>query len=235
MYLYVDSDVQTTRYPAAFPLRSITVKSIVKALTQFISTFGIPRVIQSDQGSNFTSHMFKQILQQLRVKHNHASAYHAQSQGALERFHRTLKSMLRAYSMELGRDWEEGLPWLMLSAREVVQASTGFSPNDLVFGHSVRGPLALLQDGLVESEPPTNLVDYVNGFRRRLYMAVEVARKNLEGAQANQKRQYDLQAEHRQFSPGDQVLALLPVQVSPFQATFAGPYTVTKKVSELNT
>ncbi len=58
---------QVTRYPAAFLLRSISVKSVVKALTQFISTFGIPRVIQSDQGSNFTSHMFEQILQQLGV------------------------------------------------------------------------------------------------------------------------------------------------------------------------
>lgn len=49
---------QVTRYPVAFPLRSISVKSVVKAFTQFISTFGIPQIIQSDQGSNFTSHMF---------------------------------------------------------------------------------------------------------------------------------------------------------------------------------
>lgn len=207
---------QTTRYPAAFRLCSISVKSVVRALTQFISTFGIPCIIQSDQGSNFTSHMFKQVLKQLGVKHNCASAYHAQNQGALERFHCTLKSMLRTYGM--GRDWEEGLPWLTLAAREVVQESTGFSSNYLVFGHSVRGPLALLHDGLVESKPPKNLADYVNRFRRRLYVAVEVARKNLEGAQTIQKRLNDRGSEQRQFCPGDQVLALLPLQASPFQA-----------------
>lgn len=38
---------QNTRYPAAYPLRSITAKSVVKALTQFISVFGVPRVIQT--------------------------------------------------------------------------------------------------------------------------------------------------------------------------------------------
>lgn len=102
------------------------------------------------------------------MKHNRLSEYHAQSQGALERFHQTLKSMLRAYVVELGRDWEEGLPWLMLAAREVVQESTRFSPNELVFGHSVCGPLAALYDGLVESEPPKTLANYVNGFRHRL-------------------------------------------------------------------
>ncbi|KAI3372618.1 hypothetical protein L3Q82_023087, partial [Scortum barcoo] len=76
----------------------VSVKSIVRALTQFISTFGIPLVIQCDQGSNFTSHMFEQVLKQLGVKHNCSTAYHA-----LERFHQTLKSMLRSYGMEMGK------------------------------------------------------------------------------------------------------------------------------------
>ncbi len=46
------------------------------------------------------------------------------------------------------------MPWLLLAAREVVQGSTGFSPNDLVFGPSVQGPLALFKDGWKESDPP---------------------------------------------------------------------------------
>lgn len=111
-----------------------------------MSIFGIPKVIQSDQGSNFSSKLFAEVLKQLNIKHSQSSAYHAQSQGALERFHQTLKSLLRAYCTELDSDWEEGLPWLMLAAREVSQESLGFSPNDLVFGHTVRGPLASLHN-----------------------------------------------------------------------------------------
>ncbi|KAL1248722.1 hypothetical protein QQF64_022040, partial [Cirrhinus molitorella] len=59
-----------------------------------------------------------EVLKLLHIKHNKASAYHAQSQGALERFHQTLKSLLRSYCTEMKGDWEEGLPWLMMSARE---------------------------------------------------------------------------------------------------------------------
>ena len=136
---------QTTRYPA-FPLRSINTKAIVKALSQFISIFGLPRVVQSDRGSNFTSKLFKDVLRQLGIKQNLATAYHAQSQGALERFHSMLKSLLRAYCVELGCDREEGLPWLMLAAREVTHESTGFSPNYLVFAHRVRGVMSVLHD-----------------------------------------------------------------------------------------
>lgn len=143
-----------TRFPAAYPLRTITSRSILKALTQFISVFGIPKIIQSDQGSNLTSHLFQQVLKQLNIKHNQSAAYHAQSQGALERFHQSLKSLLRAYCVQLDRDWEEGLPWMMLAAREVVQESLGFSPNDLVFGHKVCGLLSVFQDVGKVPEPP---------------------------------------------------------------------------------
>lgn len=225
---------QSTRYPAAYPLRSITTKAVVKALSQFISVFGIPKVIQSDRGSNFSSHMFAQVLKTLGITHNQSTAYHAQSQGALERFHQTLKSLLRAYSTELDGDWEEGLPWLMLAAREVVQESTGFSPNELVFGHSVRGPLAAMKNNFLDSEPPKNLLDFVNGFRHRLFKAGCMAKEKLQRSQKKMKNIYDRRTEVHEFSPGDQVLALTPIVGSPFQAKFNGPYTVKKKVSELN-
>ncbi len=77
---------QVTRYPAVYPLRSLTAKLVIKALTQFVSVLGIPQIIQSDQGSNFTSNLFGQVLKHF-IFNNLSSAYHAQSQGALERFH----------------------------------------------------------------------------------------------------------------------------------------------------
>ncbi|KAL2094915.1 hypothetical protein ACEWY4_009634 [Coilia grayii] len=218
---------QTTRYPAAYPLRSITAKTVVKALSQFFSIFGIPKTLQSDRGTNFTSKTFAQVLRLLNIRHSKASAYHPQSQGVLERFHQTLKAMLRAYCVELGSSWEDGLPWLLLAAREVTQESTGFSPNALVFGHAVRGPMAsLLGDCSLSGEPPQTLTDYVNGFRRRLYEAGKIAREKLHIAQTKMKKRYDVKAVHRTFRPGDMVMVLLPVVHSPFQAKFAGPYKV---------
>ena len=53
---------QSMRYPAAYPLRSITTKSVLKALTDFMLTFGIPKIIQSDHGSNFMSKQFVRAL-----------------------------------------------------------------------------------------------------------------------------------------------------------------------------
>ena len=79
---------------------------MVKALVKFFSTFGLPKRIQSDQGSNFMSKIFAQVMAELNVAHHVSSAYHPESQGALERFHQTLKSMLRKYCMESTLEWD---------------------------------------------------------------------------------------------------------------------------------
>lgn len=60
-----------TRFPEAFPLRTVKTKGIVKALTKFFSTFGLPRVIRTDQGTNFMSKIFTQLLKELRVEIRH--------------------------------------------------------------------------------------------------------------------------------------------------------------------
>jgi hypothetical protein len=67
-----------------------------------------------------------------------------------------------------------------------VQESTGFSPNYLVFGHKVDVPLAVLQDGCLPEEPPQNLIDYVNGFRLKLYRAGELAKETQIFSTANE-------------------------------------------------
>ena len=222
----------STRFPEVFPLRNIKTSAIVKALIKFFSLFGLPKVVQSDQGSNFMSRVFSQVMKQLDIKHCHSSAFHAESQGALERFHQTLKSMLRGYCLEFERDWDEGVPLVMFAVREVVQESLGFSPADLVFAHTVRGPLKVLKEKWLQVETERNVLDYVSRFRFRLRRACEMAMQNLKAAQARMKLRFDRKAKGREFSPGDRVLVLLPIPGSSLQARYSGPYLIEKKMGE---
>ena len=136
----------TTRLPEAIPLRKINAKNIVKALIKYFTLVGLPKSIQSDQGSNFMSGIFQQVMHELGKHQYKSSAYHPESQGAIERFHQTLKNMIRVYCFDNEKDWDEGIPLLLFAARESIQDSLGFSPFELVFGHSVRGPLKLLKE-----------------------------------------------------------------------------------------
>ena len=89
-----------TRFPEAIPLRNIKASKIVPSLVKFFTFVGLPVSIQSDQGSNFMSGLMQQVMHVLGVQQYKSSAYHPESQGAIERFHQTLKNMTRAYCFE---------------------------------------------------------------------------------------------------------------------------------------
>lgn len=226
-----------TRYPEAVPLRTITTKTIIKALVKFFSTFGLPKVIQTDQGTNFMSKLFAATMKNLSITHQVSSAYHPESQGALERWHQTLKTMLKKYCVETNTSWDEGVPFVLFAVRETIQESLGFSPADLVFGHTPRGPMKVLKEHMlteVSSSTPRNVLDYVNEMRERLHMACSLARESLSTSQERMKVQYDRKTKDRSFVPGEQVLVLLPVPGSSLSARFTGPYIVKKKISDTN-
>jgi len=225
---------KSTRFPEAIPLRNIKAPKIVDALVKFFTFVGLPKSVQSDQGSNFMSGVMQQVVCQLGIKQYKSSAYHPESQGALERFHQTLKNMIRAYCTQYQSDWDQGIHLLLFAAREAVQESLGFSPFELVFGRTVRGPLKLLKESWLADDPPDSLLDQVSSLRNRLMSATELAQQNLKNSQGKMKTWYDKKARDRSFRVGERVLVLLPIPQHPLQARYCGPYVVTKKIGELD-
>ena len=82
--------------------------------------------VQSEQGS-----IFQQVMHELGITQYKLSPYHPESQGVLERFHQTLKNMIRSYCFDTEKEWDEGIHLLLFAVRE----SLGFSPFELVFSH----------------------------------------------------------------------------------------------------
>ena len=78
-----------------------------------------------------------------------STACHPQGQRALERWHKTLKNMMRIYCFETEEDGDEGSHVGLSAGAESVQEFVGFSPFELVFEHTVRGPLKLLKKKVI--------------------------------------------------------------------------------------
>ena len=66
--------------------------------------------------------------------------------GLVEKFNGTLKSMLKKMCIEQPRLWDKYLPAILFAYREAPQVSLGFSPFELLFGRTVKGPLSILKD-----------------------------------------------------------------------------------------
>ena len=86
---------RTTRWPEVYPLRNISSETIVKSFIEnYIPRFGIPLKITVDRGAQFTSCLFSDLSKILGIQKIHTSAYHPQSNGMIERFHRQLKTSI---------------------------------------------------------------------------------------------------------------------------------------------
>ena len=54
--------------------------------------------------------------------------------------------MIRSYCFDTGKDRDQGIHLLLFAVRESVQEFLGFISSELVFGHTVRGPLKLMKE-----------------------------------------------------------------------------------------
>lgn len=155
------------------------------------SRVGIPKEILTNRGTNFTSQFLQQVYQLLGIKCLKTTPYHPETDGLVERFNQTLVQMLRKFVNEVGTDWDQWLPYLMFAYREVPQASTGFSPFQLMYGHEVQGPLSLVRElweGNWGTATRTNVIDYVLAMRQKLQQMTEFASAHLKESQKGKRR-----------------------------------------------
>ena len=122
--------------------------------------------------------------------------------GWVERFNGTLKAMLKKLCAEQPRQWHRFINALLFAYREVPQESTGFSPFELLYGRTVRGPMHILKELWTENVdvPETKTsYQYVFELREKLEATLELARAELEKAQNKGKHHYDCKAKHESF------------------------------------
>ena len=144
-----------------------------------------------------------------------------------------LQNMIHAYCFQYKKQWDQRIYLLLFAVHEAVQESLGFSPFELVFGCTVRGLLKVLKESWLKEES-LNLLDQVSNLRNRLTVVCELAQKKMKSSQTKMKMWYGKNAKQRHFSVGDEVLVLLPLQSHPLQARYFGPYSVAKKVNEVD-
>jgi hypothetical protein len=100
------------RGPCFFPvILIVTAADCARALfTGWVSQFGVPATITSDRGAQFTSALWAGLCSLLNIQHLPTTAYHPQSNGLVERFHRQLKDALR--SLRTGTTTSLGCYWV---------------------------------------------------------------------------------------------------------------------------
>jgi len=215
----------STGFPGVVPLGRIAAAGIAKALIGFFTAFGLPRAVQTDQGTGFLSRDFGRTLQSLGVSHSVSGVYRPESRGALKRWHRALRPVLSGCCHDAGGDWDESVPFVWFAVRDAGQGSLGFDPAGLVWGHDVRGPLGVLGESFLSGcSPGTDLVRFVTMCKAWWQHATSLEKEALCVSQAKMKKRFHRKAVRRKFQPGTKSLCCYPSQALPSPPVFQSPF-----------
>lgn len=171
----------------------------------------------------------KEVARLLSIKQLTTKPYHPMCNGLTEKFNETMKTMLKRCS-EQPRQWHRFIN-LLFAYREVPQESTGFSPFELLYGRTVRGPMFILKElwtKEVEIPEAKNSYQYVFERREKLEDTLSIAHDELKKAQQKGKHYYDRKCIARRFQSGNKVLVLLPTDHDKLLTQWKGPHEVSE-------
>ena len=222
-----------TKWPIVCPLPDQKAHRIARVLVdEVIPLFGMPEALLSDRGTNLLSHLMKDLCELLGIKKLNTTAYHPECDGMVERFNRTLKTMLRKHASRFGNQWDRYLSGVVWAYRNVPHESTGEKPSFLMFGVDLRTPTeaALL--------PPTPLESGdIDDYREEVVLSLSSARKlaadSIQRAQQKYRIAYDRKAKERDYRVGDWVLVRFPQEekgkLKKLSRPWHGPYRVVSR------
>ena len=146
-----------------FPLPDIQAQTVADAFFfQWIGRFGVPKLVVTDGGAQFSGHIWRNLMECYGIKHQITLAYHPQENGIVERLNKSLKTSLRTQERPTG--WFSYLGLVLLGLRSVVKKDLGYAPSELVYGSTLRLPGELLDPHDSPTIFPAS--DYIQNMRQ---------------------------------------------------------------------
>jgi hypothetical protein len=189
---------------------------------------GIPETIVSDRDPRFTSNFWQELFKILEVKIALSSARHAQTDGQSEKMMNTVKQYLRIFCNYNQIDWNEWLWMAEFAYNGAVQASTGITPFQIVYGYQPFTPISLIkyQEGMAGQKAVDQVLSNQKTVLKECKTALqkiglnsepnlkythnnpfeEIARKNMEEAQKKYSKYANRKRSEVQIKKGDLVL-----------------------------
>ena len=237
-YILVITDL-FTKWTEAVAIPDQESKTICTAfIDNFVTKYGTPLQVHSDQGRNFQSEIFRGMCSMLGIDQTRTTSFRPQSNGGVEKFNNTLAIMLTMYCEHNQDQWDKYLQQVMMAYRSSVQSSTSRTPNSMLFGREITLPLqALIPLPEKDTSDMESSADYVFNLKSKLEQNYKTARKSLNKAATCQKRRYDLKARKNSFTKGQAVWIYDPSRkigrCPKLTSKWKGPYIIEKRIDDV--
>jgi deoxyuridine 5'-triphosphate nucleotidohydrolase len=215
-----------TRYVTATTIQNKYAETVAGAvLDSFITKFGCPTRIHSDQGSEFRNNLWTGLMDRLQIKKTETPTYNPHS-NLVERFHRSLNQILRVHMSREDRSWERFVPMACFAYNTKINATTGISPFEAWMGRKAKMPIDLvvpLPDKIYRNQD-----DYVQEVVRRFNAMFHRIKTNTETTFARNARLYVGSAAEYKVNDLVWLFSKRKVPGKPLKITdgWTGPYRV---------
>ena len=210
-----------TGWAEAYPSRDRNAEAVIRVLERdYIPRHGPPAIVIHDNGKEFVNRAFLNYCEAWGIETRRTSIYHPETNGKVERFHRTLKNILRKLVNNQNNQWEKHLGSALLGHRQTVSDTTGYSPAFLHYGRRLGYPL--MSRGTECSDPRV--------LGNRLEVVADALHQAAQNTSAS-KRAYMEKAQKRANAPGlqigDKVITKAHERI-PFDSKWDLPKEVTR-------
>ena len=226
-----------SRWVECYPLKSLKPSEVVENLMKFFSYAGYPKVIISDNATNFVSKLNKLWYDKLGIEFRTSTPFHSEGNATIERYWGTFRSMLtHVINGSKPREWHKALPYLLACYRGMRNETTGASPYMLVHGHEPRTVLDVLFDiWSGQDRDPCKLnkddAKFLSNLKKNIKVAQDAAIKVQTRKEDAYVERYNNRAKDKCFNVGDKVLILMPDSSSKVKAKWIGPGEIRDQVS----
>lgn len=195
-----------TKYAVAIPTRDQKATTVARCLwEQLFVHYGFPERLHSDQGRDFESLLIKELCALVGIKKIRTSPYHPRG-NPVERYNRTLLSMLGTLQEKQKTKWREYVKPLTHAYNCTKNEVTGFSPYELMFGRQPRLPIDIAFGLPVKEGSATTHTQYVKNLKSYLKASYQLAIANAKKVADKNKQRFDMKVRESTLEIGDRVL-----------------------------
>jgi hypothetical protein len=166
-------------------VKSTKAQEAAKALLRFTCTFGIPDVIRSDRGTQFTSHLIEDFMALSGIRHELTMTNSKEENALVERANKEVMRHLRniLFDRNVYPNWGDYLPLVQRIMNSCIHRSIGVAPCQIVFGNAIdlnRGFLFPTKNVESPLEKEQIIGTWIDRMRSAQAKIIEIARDNLQ-------------------------------------------------------
>jgi transposase InsO family protein len=213
------------------PMKAIKAEQVALELFQLMVLVGPPKIIQSDNGGEFTNDTIVALVKLIGVKQTHSVPYHPQAQGKVERSIQSTVMIVKKLLHGTLHHWPLFLPFAQIQYNWKISALTGSSPFALFFGRAMNE----LKDYTGEADPEDGKAIDMNDWREHqekllslVYPAISDRIRCLKGAMKS-KLDKLRRLLTKSLPTGARVVIKDPTRKDKFEPKYIGPYTIIRR------